>query len=131
LWPSRRNHLQWHQNEGLPEYNAQVAASQGAIEAQLPFTAIPKRFSFPIKEIWEMQLTLEKRNPARCYDLLLHKRFRAAYDFLLLRNAAGEELQELCDWWTQIQQVPSHEQAAMIDALPKPARRKPRRRRYR
>lgn len=131
LWPSRKTLLAWHLSDGMPAHNAQIAAAHGAIEAQLSCTAIPKRFSIPIREIWELQNVLEKRNPAKCADLLINKRFRAAYDFLLLRTSAGEPLEALCDWWTQIQQVNEQEQLNMINALPKQAKRKPRRRRYR
>ena len=44
-----------------------------------------------------------RRTGKRPTRLLAHPRFRAAYDFLLLRNRAGENLQELCDWWTAAQ----------------------------
>jgi poly(A) polymerase len=63
--------------------------------------AIPKRFSIPAREIWQMQSRFDNRRSAA--RLLAHPRFRAAYDFLLLRARAGEAPQELADWWTAAQ----------------------------
>jgi poly(A) polymerase len=56
-----------------------------------------------MREIWELQLRLPNRRGRRAELLLSHKRFRAAYDFLLLREAAGEELGDLGQWWTEYQ----------------------------
>ena len=63
-----------------------------------------------------------------------HKRFRAAYDFLLLRAHAGEEEQALADWWTRYQQVDAEgrdDMARTQAPAPGAARRKrrPRKRR--
>lgn len=73
------------------------------LSEQAAFTAIPRRFSVGAREIWSMQPLLEQPSRARARRLLQHPRFRAAYDFLLLRNEAGEDLQQHCDWWTKIQ----------------------------
>ena len=56
---------------------------------------MPKRFSFPMREIWLLQPRLERRRGKAPYRLLEHPRFRAAYDFLLLRSEAGEAPKEL------------------------------------
>ena len=52
--------------------------------------AVPKRYSLPMREIWMLQLRLERKGGKRSLRVLGHPRFRAAYDFLLLRAAAGE-----------------------------------------
>jgi poly(A) polymerase len=50
--------------------------------------------------------------------LLDNPRFRAAYDFMLLRAEAGEsELQPIGDWWTKIQEEPKPAQLAMVQEL--------------
>ena len=61
-----------------------------------------------------------------------HRRFRACYDFLLLRNLAGEELSEQCEWWTVVQQVAPEQQQSMVEELPKAPknRKRSRKRRY-
>jgi poly(A) polymerase len=52
-----------------------------------------------MREIWGLQPRLERRTGRTPYRLLEHLRFRAGYDFLLLRCQAGECDQELGDWW--------------------------------
>ena len=61
---------------------------------------IPKRIQKSIMEIWEMQIML-LRIPEKTKITLNHKRFRAAYDFLLLREKSGENLEGAGDWWTK------------------------------
>ena len=61
---------------------------------------IPKRIQKSIMEIWEMQIML-LRIPEKSKITLNHKRFRAAYDFLLLREKSGENLEGAGDWWTK------------------------------
>jgi poly(A) polymerase len=54
-------------------------------------------------------------------------RFRAGYDFLLLRAESGEIEQELADWWTTFMDTDGDQRAAML--LPaKPGEAKKRRR---
>jgi len=65
--------------------------------------AIPKRFSIPMREIWLMQPRFEQQSDGRARRLMGHPRFRAAYDFLLLRAEVGEVPQALADWWTEAQ----------------------------
>ena len=61
---------------------------------------IPKRIQSSIKEIWEIQVML-LRIPEKSHITLKYKRFRAAYDFLLLREKSGEDLEGAGDWWTR------------------------------
>src|SRR3546814_8569828 len=54
-------------------------------------------------EIWALQPRFDMRRGGRAQRLLTHPRFRAAYDFIVLRAQSGELAQELADWWTQAQ----------------------------
>ena len=56
--------------------------------------------------------------------LFEHKRFRAAYDFMLLRAESGEPVQEVADWWTSFQEVDDTGKQSMIAALPKVKKRR-------
>ena len=60
-----------------------------------------------------------------------HKRFRAAYGFLLLREASGEQLDGLGDWWTQFQENAPEQRLEMTRDEPKPKRKRRRKRRPR
>ena len=61
---------------------------------------IQKRFAITMSEIWRLQPRFENLNPKRIYRLLGHPRFRAAYDFLLLRSSQDETLKINASWWT-------------------------------
>ena len=71
----------------------------------------------PIREIWDMQERLPRRSGKRADLLLENPRFRAGYDFLLLRESAGEQTGGLGDWWTRYQDVSDSERRAMIRDL--------------
>jgi poly(A) polymerase len=93
----------------------QIAGSE-VLSRQARSTSIPKRFSFPMREIWTLQPRFENRQGARALRLLTHPRFRAAYDFLLLRAECGEAEQESADWWTEFQTLEPAEQKARVQA---------------
>ncbi len=105
LWPAVFDREQLLEQEGLPPMQAMQAAAYEVVERQIRITALPKRFSLPMKEIWEMQIRLSRRQGRRSVELLRQPRFRAAYDFLLLREASGEHLDHIGQWWTELQQA--------------------------
>ncbi len=70
-------------------------ASDKVIGRQLQRIALPKRFSLPMRELIMLQTRFERRSGRRALRLLEHPRFRAAYDFLLLRAESGEVDPEL------------------------------------
>lgn len=115
LWPAVREQALTNIKMGSPEMPAWHKAMGSVLSAQVKVIAIPKRFSLPMKEIWELQLRLTKRSPKRAEQLLGHPRFRAAYDFLVLREQAGEALNGLGQWWTDYQNA-HPEQRAKIAA---------------
>ncbi|WP_245611666.1 polynucleotide adenylyltransferase PcnB [Nevskia soli] len=105
LWPAYAKRLeQLERKQGHAPPVAQVQAAEEVIAHQQLRIAIPKRFSLPMREIWSLQPRFENRRGARVKRLLSHPRFRAAYDFLLLRGQSGEPgAMELAEWWTQAQ----------------------------
>ncbi|WP_223846241.1 polynucleotide adenylyltransferase PcnB [Wenzhouxiangella sp. AB-CW3] len=101
-------------DQGLAPVEALAAAGEEAISAQARRVAIHRRFSTIAKEIWCMQPRFRKRRGKRALRLMSERRFRAAYDFLLLRAIEDPGLQELADWWTTIQEVDADERQRMI-----------------
>jgi hypothetical protein len=93
------------EDEGLTNVEASHEAAANVIANQQLFTSIPKRFSGPMRDIWNLQFRLPMRFGKKPEILVNHKRFRAAYDFLLLREDSGEKLEGLGDWWTQFQEA--------------------------
>ncbi len=105
LWPAVRRHYEQKISTGLAPMLAMQEAGHAITEMQLTQIAIPKRFTIPMREIWEYQLRLDRRTGKRPQLLLSHKRFRAAYDFLIIRETSGENLNGLGDWWTRYQET--------------------------
>jgi len=103
LWPEVDRYWQELQSSGVPEFPALQQAGQQALHDQVKHITIPKRFSLMMKEIWEFQIRLKKIQGKKPSQLIEHPRFRAAYDFLLLREQAGEQLNGLGKWWTDFQ----------------------------
>ena len=139
--------LLWH--EVLSEWNKLKATGGHAmpalfeamdivLDAQKGKLAIQHRITADMREIWALQPRFERRNGRMPFKLLEHPRFRAAYDFVLLRAASGEIEKEIAEWWTRFQEVEADERNQMTLAHKPgpsqgssldPAKRKRRRRR--
>lgn len=91
-----------------------MAKAESHVLAQLQPLAIPRRLVAIIRDIWRMQYYLLQTRRNRIYRSFYHPRFRAAYDFLLIRNKAGESLDELCDFWTEFQESNQDDQERLI-----------------
>lgn len=75
----------------------------GVLREQQRLTAIPRKFNSYIKDIWVLQLKLHSRIKSQPYKIIRHPRFRAAYDFLLVREKASFDKNGLGKWWTDFQ----------------------------
>jgi poly(A) polymerase len=129
LWEPMLERRQKHLAEGLSPQDAFYAATNDVIEQQVKRTAIPKRFSAQVRDIWNLQFRLPRRFGAKAAQLRGHPRFRAAYDFVGIRLAAGElELEELFDWWTEYQEKDPIEQVAFANEVRQVSGRKPKKR---
>jgi poly(A) polymerase len=99
LWePVRRRYFSLA-DRGVESYEAMVRAGEAVLAEQLTRVSIPKRFSLPMREVWDLQPRFEQLDGKRPQRLAAHPRFRAAYDFLLLRAESGEAAPDLADWW--------------------------------
>ena len=120
------------QEDGIPHVTAAHEAANNVISKQQLFTSIPKRFSGPMRDIWFLQSRLPARFGQKPDRTMEHKRFRAAYDFLLLREQAGEKTEELGAWWTEYQEATEERKIAMKQSSgkgrPRKRKRKPRQR---
>ena len=91
------------QARGLQEYVALGQAADEVMSEQVKRTAVPRRFSVITRQIWTMQPRFNKTHGRRAKSLMGERRFRAAYDFLLLRSEEDESLKDLCEHWTEAQ----------------------------
>ena len=125
LWglvEKQANRLQ--DEKGLSEPQALAEAGRRVIDAQVKNTAIPKRFSMVMKEIWSLQPRFSRHVGKRAMSLREHPRFRAAYDFLCLRARAGDKrVVEDCEFWTELQELDPEEQRKRL--LPPRKRKRP------
>ena len=132
LWPALQQEVTAITAQGVPESLAIQQAIQTALESQQRHTGIPRRFSQPMREIWELQWRLPKRDPRRIQHLLEHPRLRAAYDFLLMREQAGEPLGDIGTWWTEFLDADAEQRPHLLRQLaPRSGGRKRRPRRAR
>ncbi len=137
--------LLWHQV--LEKWNAYQAAGEFPIPAlhlaaddvldmQTEKLAIQRKIGSDMREIWAMQPRFERRVGKSPYKLIEHLRFRAAYDFLLLRCASGEIDASIGEWWTAFYEGDPADRETLLNAQTKPektekttAKKRPRRRR--
>ncbi len=121
LWYPLEEQSQRLQSEsGLNAFDAFNIASGEVISRQIQRIMIPKRFSTVIRDIWILQQRLPKRFGRRAFQLLTHPKFRAGYDFLLVRGQIeGGDLLELAQWWTHFQHADNGKQKGMLNALRK------------
>lgn len=118
--------LLWHQVDVLwdrykLEMKHSIAALNQAIdeviEKQIKLFPIHKRFTITMKEIWRLQPRFENQSPKKIYRLLLHPRFRAAYDFMLLRCESNQLDKNIGIWWTTFIDADHHEKSLMVKQL--------------
>jgi len=140
LWPAYCRTLAGLQAQGMIPALAHQRAADRVTLHQVNMIALPRRFSLPMQEIWQFQTRFATRQRKRVLRTLGHPRFRAAYDFLLLREQAAGGHGEDVAFWREAQQQYAGELPVVpeIDAwddnapLPPgeraPPRRRPRRR---
>ncbi len=131
LWPAMHHEYIRLTTKGTPQLEAFNQSSQKIISRQLQRIMIPKRFLIPMRQIWELQWRLPNRQGKRAQRLLEHPKFRAGYDFLLVREASGEQLDDLGLWWKQFQDADEDMKASMIGQLKPPSKRRKRKRKPR
>ncbi|MCW5589739.1 MAG: polynucleotide adenylyltransferase PcnB [Legionellales bacterium] len=110
----------------LKEFQQQHSASQAmdlAIEKILKIQTrsitIPRRISSMMIDIWKLQYRLPNCQGSRAWRILSHRRFRAAYDFLMILATHDKTLEPLANWWTEFQVVSTEEQKKMTLQVPK------------
>ena len=127
LWEPLRQAMAMQEPAASGEVQALQEAAAVVESRQVARTALPKRFAVPMREIWSLQIRLRRTTGLRPLRLLEHPRFRAAYDFMLLRRDAGEDIGELCQWWTEFQALDDNERLQRLragDGTPKKRRAK-------
>jgi poly(A) polymerase len=100
------------------------AAMDEVLNIQGEKLAITRRIAGDVTEIWALQPRFDKRAGRAPFRLIEQARFRAAYDFLVLRAESGEVPRELADWWTEFQDANSDRRETMLVAGGSPKRQR-------
>jgi poly(A) polymerase len=124
LWEPVQSLAREKIGKGEDESFAYQNAASEVLSQQVKSISMPKRVTQAMREVWLLQLRFNKRVGVRPYRLLAHPRFRAAYDFLLLRAEIGGADEELAQWWTRFQDASEAEQKKMTRAPRKKKRAK-------
>ncbi|WP_342029446.1 polynucleotide adenylyltransferase PcnB [Vibrio sp. S9_S30] len=99
-------------------YDAIMEASNMILDEQVRSLAIPRRHTATIREIWQLQLRLPRRNGKRATRLLELNKFRAGFDFLEMRGEVEQgETKELAKWWQTYQNAGRNMRQAMVNEL--------------
>jgi poly(A) polymerase len=106
----------WKQAEGRGMHTmpALYHAMDQVLQVQAEKLAIPRRYGADMKDIWALQARLLNRSGRRPFHLVEHMRFRAGYDFLLLRCESGELDAEIGDWWEKFQHADEAARTGML-----------------
>jgi poly(A) polymerase len=118
LWGAVLREMNEQQAGPAPDLAQLLQACDSVLKAQQSRVAIPRRFSVPMREVLMLQPRFNRRGGVKSLSIMQHPRFRAAYDFLLLRAQAGAADPELAEWWTQIQLLPQDERVKLVQARP-------------
>ena len=122
--------LLWHQV--LEKWEAYRAAGEQTIPAlhlaaddvldsQTEKLALQRKIGSDMRDIWAMQPRFERRTGKAPHKLLEHQRFRAGYDFLLLRCASGEIDAEIGEWWTAFYESDEASREDLISSASQPS----------
>lgn len=132
LWaPTRKIAEMRRAEEKMSESQSLSVAAHEISTQQQRRISMPRRFTVPMREMLALQPRFENMRGKRAMKLLDHKRFRAAYDFMLLRSEVGAVDEEIARFWTEVQNLPGNERAARFNVQAQPKARRRRRRRGR
>ena len=129
LWPQFQD-ATVNSSEDLSPFERHSRAAKAVLQELRDVMTLARRHAYFIEDTWILQNRLESRHFRSIQRLLEHRRFRAAYDLLVLRSQHNESLIEIADWWTQIQEVDDDERNRMIRGISPRRNRRHRRPRH-
>lgn len=104
LWDNFLDRTQFYLSRNVTPTEARAQAGLDVLKRQSTRTIIPRFTETFIREVWEMQVRLLNPKPQHIESLAGHARFRAGFDFLLLRERSGDASTEgMGRWWDDYQ----------------------------
>jgi poly(A) polymerase len=117
LWGPLRSQARKLLQQKMPARIAFDQAIQDILRAQSESILITRKLGEMIRDIWRLQGLLENPRSRTVHTTLEKKEFRAAYDFLLLREKAGEPLKQVASWWTELIAADEPGRHALVEGL--------------
>lgn len=114
LWPLTYRHFEERIARGESQIQAMIEAGRYVLDRQCEKLAIQKRFVEDILTIWILQIKLLRRGTKSAMGLLNIPKFRAGYDFMLLRSQLEYVDPAIVQWWTKFQEVDEETRLSMI-----------------
>lgn len=118
-WPIFCEHQTELEKTGMHKSVAFEHAVSETIQVALKEMSIPRRFTTNMREIWHLQRRFNAHPNKRVFDTLNLPRFRAGYDFLLLRAEIDPSLCPLADWWTSFYEASPEERQGLLKSKSK------------
>ena len=121
LWyPLRQRADEIASESGLTINDAYYAAMGDIMEQQCRTISVPRRFSTPAKDIWQLQLRLERSLNTRAFKMAEHPKFRAAFDLLQLRaEVEGGSLEKTATWWNNFLNADEENRSKIVRSGPR------------
>lgn len=113
LWDAVQIRAKQKLAKGSVEFIAYQEAANEVIATQVKSTALPRHITLAMREVWSLQPKFNACVGSKPSRLITHPRFRAAYDFLLLRAQTGGADIQLAKWWEIYQNANENEQRKM------------------
>lgn len=120
LWEPMLHRAKEKIAKGMLDSDAYHEAANEVLTQQVRRIAVPRHLTLAIREVWNLQPKFTARSGMKPNRLMTHPRFRAAYDFLVLRAQAGSAPAELAEWWTTYQNSNETEQRKMTQPKQQP-----------
>ena len=114
LWPLTYRHFEERIARGESQIQAMIEAGRYVLDKQCERLAIQKRFVEDILTIWVLQIKLLRRGTKAAMGYMNIPKFRAGYDFMLLRSQLEFIDPEIVNWWTKFQEVDEETRLEMI-----------------
>lgn len=114
LWEPLQERVDELRGLDLPTMQIMQMAADDVLQSQSKRIALPRRFSIPMREVWILQKPLMMTSGKRPLRVMAHPRFRASYDFLMLRAEGDEALMATAQWWTEFLEMDEGAREKMI-----------------
>jgi poly(A) polymerase len=129
--PTKRLAAILRSEEKISESQSLGLASYELMAQQQRRISVPKRFTMPMREMLALQPRFQSQRGKRAMKFLEHRRFRAAYDFMMLLSETGQVDKATADFWTDVQNQSAAERATSFEVGSPTGTKRRRRRRKR